>query len=114
MKRKKNLLIGTGLLLGAAIGVMAYTMPLEILNVIPASEVLFPRAQQDTAYQPNKSAEERVTKTANTSDSSQESLKIPIQISYLFLFKRIENVEKYATEEEAKGKDGKIYRQHSN
>lgn len=112
MKRKKNLLLGTGLLLSAALGVMAYTMPLEILNVIPMSEILFPRTQQNAAYQPNKSAEAHVTKTANTSDSSQGSPKIPIHISYLFLFKRIEKVEKYAVEEESKGKDGKIYRQH--
>ncbi|MEJ7860862.1 MAG: hypothetical protein WKF90_04400 [Pyrinomonadaceae bacterium] len=109
---KKNLLLGTGLLLSAAIGVMAYTVPFKILNVIPAIEILFPRTQQDAAKLMDQSAEGRVTKTASMSDSSQESPKIPLQISYLFLFKRIENVEKLATEEEAKGKDGKIYRQH--
>lgn len=112
MKRKKNLLLGTGLLLCAAFGVMAYTIPLEILNVIPVSEILFPRTQQNAAYQPDKSAEASMTKTSNMSDSSQESPKIPTQVTYLFLFKRIENLEKRATEEEAKGKDGKIYRQH--
>ena len=122
MKGKKNWFLGMLLVLTAALGVLAYTMPLEILKALPMNSSLFSPNAQSVGKPSGKSEALRAANKGETdnsgssksarNDSSQASPKIPTQITYLFLFKRVDNLDKMAAQEEAKGKDGKVYRQY--
>ena len=121
MRRKKSsivLLIIVLSLGSAAFGAMALINHREIVGYLPIalkpadSKSLIAETKNPT-NQPIKN-ESFSPAVMSGKDSVEVSTpgRIPIQIAYLFLFKRVADLDKRATDEEAKGKDGKIYRQH--
>ncbi len=116
LRRKGSFLILLTIILfgSAAFGAMALINREELAGYLPTilqsadSKFLIAEAKDaDNAPVKNDSSAVKTNQ-----DSIQTSPKIPTQITYLFLFKRVDNLDKKAADEEAKGKDGKIYRQH--
>lgn len=120
---KKNLMFGLAAVFIVTVGAMAAAIPEEIVRLIPASAALFAAASKDAEKPAVKSAASNeaavagkpissLSDSGELNDSTVQTPKIPIQITYLFLFKRVIALDKKASEAESKRKDGSDYRHH--
>ena len=125
MVKKNYLIFGLAIVFIGAVGAAALTIPQEIVRLLPASAPLFAAASKDAekvSIKPGASNKPTAAAAGNPISSLNDSgepdnspaqiSKIPIHVTYLFLFKRVTALEKKALEAEDKGKDASLYRHY--
>lgn len=111
MKRKLYLILV--LLLLTAFSVAVFALPKQTLKFLNFKSTLF-TAQSENAV--NKSPKQETysspsfIKTSKRDDTNSTNKNIPLEITYLFLFRQLDAFEEKAREAESKGKDGSRYR----
>jgi hypothetical protein len=112
MQKKKKFFLTLILLLSSTFSVMAFALPKETLNFFRLKSMFANKTENVETRLPKSetNGSSSLVKTSAKDDSNSANKNIPLQVTYLFLFRQLNAFEEKAKEAESKGNDGSRYR----